>query len=222
MTPFFNVIGDIPNWRNCLSAAARSVTAVCVLPPRSAPQQATQGDAPKHKPSAFNLKARAKYDAWAALRGTSDEDARAEYVSAAKSYMKEGGAAAAAETAHKYTAAGSKAWPNFVPKVTPMLPPGTFDGKVALVTGGGTGLGKAMATFLSQLGATVVITSRKLPVLEKTAAEISGETGNKVLALAADVRDADAVCQVLDDMENAVGLPDIIINNAAGNFISRM
>ena len=136
--------------------------------------------------------------------------------------MKAGGAAAAAEAAPKYTAAGSKAWPNFVPTVTPMLPPGTFDGKVALVTGGGTGLGKAMATFLSQLGATVVITSRKLPVLEKTAAEISGETGNKVLALAADVRDADAVRQVLDDMENAVGLPDIVINNAAGNFISRM
>ena len=53
-----------------------------------------------------------------------------------------------------------------------MLPPGTYDGKVAFVTGGGTGLGRGMAEKFADLGATVVISSRKLENLEKTAEEI--------------------------------------------------
>ena len=63
---------------------------------------------------------------------------------------------------------------------TPMLPKGTFDGQVAFITGGGTGLGRGMATNLSTLGATVAITGRRLNVLEETAAEIEAQTGNKV------------------------------------------
>lgn len=62
-----------------------------------------------------------------------------------------------------------------------MLAPGTFLGKTALVTGGGTGLGRCIALFLSQLGANVVIGSRKLPVLQKTADEIGQLTGNVVV-----------------------------------------
>ncbi|XP_048776611.1 2,4-dienoyl-CoA reductase [(3E)-enoyl-CoA-producing], mitochondrial-like [Ostrea edulis] len=103
---------------------------------------------------------------------------------------------------------------------SPMLPKDAFKGKTAFITGGGTGLGKGMTTMLSQLGAQVVITSRKLPVLEKTAEEISGSTGNKVLAVAADVRDPDSVKAAVDRCEEEFGLPSIIINNAAGNFIS--
>lgn len=103
---------------------------------------------------------------------------------------------------------------------SPMLPKESFKGKTAFITGGGTGLGKGMTTMLSQLGAQVVITSRKLPVLEKTAEEISGMTGNKVLAVAADVRDPESVKAAADRCEQEFGLPDIVINNAAGNFIS--
>ena len=67
----------------------------------------------------------------------------------------------------------------FAPNGSPMLPAGAFKGKTAFVTGGGTGLGKGISTTLSQLGATVVISSRKREVIEATAAEISAMTGNK-------------------------------------------
>lgn len=101
-----------------------------------------------------------------------------------------------------------------------MLPKDCFKDKIAFVTGGGTGLGKGMVKMLSERGATVVISSRKLEVLEKTAEEISKETGNKVLPVAADVRDPSQVATAVDFCENQCGLPDIVINNAAGNFAS--
>ena len=105
--------------------------------------------------------------------------------------------------------------------LAPMLPAGTFTGKVALVTGGGTGLGKGMAKTLSALGASVVIASRKLPICEKAAAEISNETGNKVLPLTMDVRDPKSVKETVDaSISEFGGLPTLVINNAAGNFIS--
>ncbi|XP_075993528.1 2,4-dienoyl-CoA reductase [(3E)-enoyl-CoA-producing], mitochondrial isoform X2 [Genypterus blacodes] len=100
-----------------------------------------------------------------------------------------------------------------------MLPAGTFQNKVVFITGGGTGLGRAMATTMSQLGAQCVIASRKLDVLQQTAEEISTQTGNKVHALQCDVKDPQAVSACADQMEALTGLPDVIINNAAGNFI---
>lgn len=105
-------------------------------------------------------------------------------------------------------------------KTTPMLPPGTFDGKVAFITGGGTGLGKGMATTLSHLGATVAITGRRKHVLDDTAAEISEKTGNPVLTAGCDVRDPVAVKEALQSITEQSNIPDIVINNAAGNFIS--
>ncbi|XP_071517976.1 2,4-dienoyl-CoA reductase [(3E)-enoyl-CoA-producing], mitochondrial-like [Panulirus ornatus] len=108
----------------------------------------------------------------------------------------------------------------FPPVKTPMLPKDTFKGKTAFITGGGTGLGKGMATMLSYLGANVVIAARRLPVLEATANEISKQTGNSVHAVQMDVRDPAAVAAAFDSCEAKFGLPNIIINNAAGNFIS--
>ncbi|CAN9514400.1 unnamed protein product [Ophioblennius macclurei] len=108
----------------------------------------------------------------------------------------------------------------FPPVEDVMLPSGSFNNKVAFITGGGTGLGKAMTTTLSQLGAQCVIASRKLEVLQQTAEEIGKQTGNKVHAVQCDVRDPQAVSKCVDQIEALAGLPDVIINNAAGNFIS--
>ena len=69
-----------------------------------------------------------------------------------------------------------------------MLKEGALSDKVILVTGGGTGLGKAMATYYSELGAKIIISSRKQDVLDKTAEEITTKTGNEVLAVSADVK----------------------------------
>ncbi|KAM4687307.1 2,4-dienoyl-CoA reductase [(3E)-enoyl-CoA-producing], mitochondrial [Discoglossus pictus] len=106
-----------------------------------------------------------------------------------------------------------------VSKMT-MLPPGTFKGKVAFITGGGTGLGKGMTTALSSLGAECFISSRKLDVLTQTAEEISAQTGNKVHPVQCDVRDPDSVKKAVAEVIKVAGHPSIVINNAAGNFIS--
>ena len=102
----------------------------------------------------------------------------------------------------------------------PMLKDNALKGKTIVVTGGGTGLGKAMSTYFLELGANVVITSRKLDVLQKTAAELEEKTGGKVLALACDVRNDFEVEQVLKQTLETFGAVHGLSNNAAGNFIS--
>jgi NAD(P)-dependent dehydrogenase (short-subunit alcohol dehydrogenase family) len=101
-----------------------------------------------------------------------------------------------------------------------MLKDNALKGKTIVVTGGGTGLGKSMATCYSELGANVVITSRKMEVLEKTAQEISSKTGNSVLPVACDVRKEDEVANVLEETLKTFGGVHGLLNNAAGNFIS--
>lgn len=91
--------------------------------------------------------------------------------------------------------------------------------KSIIVTGGGTGLGKSMATRFAELGADLVITSRRKEVIEKTAEELR-EQGGKVLAIACDVRDPDQVNDMVSQTVNEFGKIDILLNNAAGNFIS--
>lgn len=102
----------------------------------------------------------------------------------------------------------------------PMLKDNALKGKTIVVTGGGTGLGKSMATYFSQLGANVVITSRRLEVLEQTAAEMSQKTGGKVLAVACDVRHEDQINNLLAKTLETFGAVHGLLNNAAGNFIS--
>jgi len=93
-------------------------------------------------------------------------------------------------------------------------------GKVIIVTGGGTGLGKSMATKFSELGATVLICSRKLEVLEETAKEISQATKNEVIPYQLDVRHAEAIEELIAFTDKKFGKIDVLLNNAAGNFIS--
>ena len=91
--------------------------------------------------------------------------------------------------------------------------------KSIIVTGGGTGLGKSMATRCAELGANLVITSRRQEVIDKTAEELR-DHGGKVLAIACDVRDSEQVNEMVSQTVDEFGKIDILLNNAAGNFIS--
>lgn len=101
-----------------------------------------------------------------------------------------------------------------------MLRPGAFTNKTVIITGGGTGLGRSMGKYLLELGANLVITSRKMDVLEKTALDLERETGGRVLPVACDVRKYEEVENVLKQTEARFGQIDAVLNNAAGNFIS--
>ncbi|HQS04399.1 MAG: short-chain dehydrogenase [Sphingobacteriales bacterium 17-39-43] len=109
----------------------------------------------------------------------------------------------------------------------PMLRDNALSGKTIIVTGGGTGLGRAMSTYFLKLGANVVITSRKMDVLEKTAAEMQEEASAdgielraKVIPLQCDVRKPEEVDEVLKKTLDTFGQVNGLLNNAAGNFIS--
>jgi NAD(P)-dependent dehydrogenase (short-subunit alcohol dehydrogenase family) len=93
-------------------------------------------------------------------------------------------------------------------------------GKVIVVTGGGSGLGKAMTKYFMELGAKVAITSRDLEKLKNTASELEAETGGICLPVQCDVRHYDQVEAMLQEVLNAFGKVDVLLNNAAGNFIS--
>jgi NAD(P)-dependent dehydrogenase (short-subunit alcohol dehydrogenase family) len=97
------------------------------------------------------------------------------------------------------------------------LPAGTFDGVTVLVTGGGTGLGKAIAMEFARAGASMVIASRKEEHLEAGRAAIEA-LGAAVIAVPCDIRDADTVVSAFDAAEEAFGLPGVLVNNAAANF----
>ncbi|MHB8336667.1 MAG: SDR family oxidoreductase [Ignavibacteriaceae bacterium] len=102
----------------------------------------------------------------------------------------------------------------------PMLKEGSLDGKVILITGGGTGLGKAMGQYFAELGANLIISSRKLEVLENTAKEIVTKTGRIVLPVQCDVSNYEQVENLLKVSVDKFGKVDSLVNNAAGNFIS--
>jgi NAD(P)-dependent dehydrogenase (short-subunit alcohol dehydrogenase family) len=103
------------------------------------------------------------------------------------------------------------------PEGAAALPAGTFDDRVVAVTGGGTGLGKAIAVEFARLGASVAIISRSADHLDAGRAAVEA-AGGKAFVTTCDVRDPAAVATAFDATEAALGLPDILINNAAGNF----
>jgi NAD(P)-dependent dehydrogenase (short-subunit alcohol dehydrogenase family) len=95
-----------------------------------------------------------------------------------------------------------------------MLESGTLAGRVALVTGGGTGLGRAIALELARLGASVAVLGRRREPLEETVAAMGGG-----VAVPADVRDPDAVAAAFDTADRELGPVTTVVNNAAGNFL---
>ncbi len=101
-----------------------------------------------------------------------------------------------------------------------MLRDDALKGKTIVVTGGGSGLGKAMTSYFLELGANVAITSRNLEKLENTAKELEAATGGTCLPLQCDVRDYAQVEAMLEATVAKFGKVDSLLNNAAGNFIS--
>jgi NAD(P)-dependent dehydrogenase (short-subunit alcohol dehydrogenase family) len=102
----------------------------------------------------------------------------------------------------------------------PMLKADALKGKTIIVTGGGTGLGKSIGKYFLELGANLVICSRKIEVLEETASELEKETGGKVLPLKCDVRVYREIEDLIGTVKKSFGGITGLVNNAAGNFIS--
>jgi NAD(P)-dependent dehydrogenase (short-subunit alcohol dehydrogenase family) len=94
-----------------------------------------------------------------------------------------------------------------------------ISGQVAIVTGGGTGIGAATAHLLARYGVTPVIGSRKLENLQQVAADIRANTGRAVLAVEADVRDEDSCADLVDQTLSELGRVDILVNNAGGSYM---
>lgn len=103
------------------------------------------------------------------------------------------------------------------PRDASVFRPGLLDGQVALVTGGGTGIGLGVARELAGLGAHVVLASRKPENLEKGAAAIR-DAGGRASTVAVDVRDPERVRAMVEQVVNEQGRVDLLVNNAAGNF----
>ncbi|WP_037603492.1 SDR family oxidoreductase [Streptacidiphilus rugosus] len=110
------------------------------------------------------------------------------------------------------------------PLGTAMLPPGCYEGTTVLVTGGGTGLGRAMAVEFGRLGARVGVLGRSAEhraagvAAVTEAARSAGRSGVRAVGAAADVRDPDAVAAAFDTVEETLGPVRVLVNNAAANF----
>ena len=102
----------------------------------------------------------------------------------------------------------------------PMLRERSLKDKVFVVTGGGSGLGKAMTKYFLELGAKVVISSRNMEKLEKAKAELEEQTGGTVLPVQCDIRHYNEVELMVKKTIEVFGKVDGLLNNAAGNFIS--
>jgi NAD(P)-dependent dehydrogenase (short-subunit alcohol dehydrogenase family) len=101
-----------------------------------------------------------------------------------------------------------------------MLKFGSIEGKTVMITGGGTGLGRGFALRFAEAGAQVALVARNSERLEAVAAEIRKQ-GGVALVHQVDIRDATAVQKVVDAVVAETGRLDVLVNNAAGNFIAR-
>jgi NAD(P)-dependent dehydrogenase (short-subunit alcohol dehydrogenase family) len=103
------------------------------------------------------------------------------------------------------------------PAGSTFLPPDTFAGVTAIVTGGGTGLGKAIATELARAGAAVGIISRSEDH-RRAGLEAVAAVGGKAADAAADIREPEQIAEAFDAIERQLGPPTVLVNNAAANF----
>lgn len=95
--------------------------------------------------------------------------------------------------------------------------PGLFEGQVAIVTGGGSGIGRCTSHELASLGARVALVGRRADKLELVSAEIA-EAGGQARGFACDIREEDAVRRTVADVLGAFGRVDALVNNAGGQF----
>lgn len=98
-----------------------------------------------------------------------------------------------------------------------MLPEGTFKDRVAIVTGGGSGIGYGIAEMLASLGAKVVVASRRQETVDEAVEKIR-TAGGEAWAFTVDVRNPERVQQMVDAVKDRYGRIDVLVNNAAGNF----
>jgi NAD(P)-dependent dehydrogenase (short-subunit alcohol dehydrogenase family) len=101
-----------------------------------------------------------------------------------------------------------------------MLKSDALKDKTIIITGGGTGLGKSMGKYFLELGANLVITSRKKEVIDKAASEFGKEYSGKVISVPCDIRKYEEIENMIQAAENTFGRIHGVLNNAAGNFIS--
>ena len=101
-----------------------------------------------------------------------------------------------------------------------MLKENSLENKVILVTGGGSGLGKSMVKYFLELGASIIITSRREELLKEVAKDLNNKFKAEVFPIACDVRNIEEVEKVVEESYNKFGKIDCLVNNAAGNFIS--
>ncbi|MEK9664334.1 MAG: SDR family NAD(P)-dependent oxidoreductase, partial [Candidatus Nanopelagicales bacterium] len=105
------------------------------------------------------------------------------------------------------------------PDALAVLADGSLDGQVALITGGGTGIGRATAELLARLGATVAVTGRRAELLDETVAAIT-ERGGRASAYPCDIREPEHVDALLDAVLADHERIDLLVNNAGGQFVS--